>query len=731
MATQGGWATTHFYKHVMGGHPTWMDATQAQLEAANRQASHTSIAGRQYSTNNELLTTGILSIPDADLNMFRREIADSGETNLFLHERKSDVHPFFLDVDMKVECTWRFFSLARALVADAGLDVRAIGACPSFHADLGMPDLTFEHTAAKVGMEIFDQLKTRNKLPGQPQEDVFATWMDIIALGCDEAKLNGPVGNELKAETVIRSVVAIMLMAIGRIVQRTVHEFYPDITPESLQLQTIVLGSHAETGSKSMLCVAKDEHSVKIKIGAHIYMRMLLMESGTALYVWQALVDYCSQHFKDFPSSDSPEIFWASVFDAAPFISSTGGLRMPFSLKAVECTQCKNKPAKRKECVMCNKSGRATVKRFYGPLCLLDGSGVVDLSARTFEKIHNRAWILTMCIVRVPPSAPTKGLVDLTGKSKPANMVELELKNMEREKGARETKRIVAKLERTTGVKSDDPAMAHLLASLNMQNAILGEKASKGKGSREIMLETDRRYAAIKERLPVLCEALFHKCYADMAIRGVSVNMVDGHVSGVIVYIRGAAASRCFNRTFDVNDGEIAGDRPDVKIRGDVDGVPGRHTNWKDTVYFVIDRRQGGTVTQKCCNKQLKQNRRSARATGIGHSASCSAWGGHSMVVGKKWQDVVRSMLFDEQEQTSESCRKMVLDEATRLFRIYRGEAQVSELGPTDDYQTYANKALKATASGMKRRLTEDDLHQAPVAAPSSATSETSIDLRM
>ena len=705
-----------------------MDATQSELDAANRQASHSSLSGRMYGPGGQLLTTGLLSIPDSDLNVFRKEIAENPEAPLALHERQSDPAPFYCDTDMRVDCDWKLFHLANALIEDANLDVRAIGACPSLQADLKMVDLRFEHTAEKLGMHIFDWLKKdRVKPPGQ--DDVFATWSEIIALGCDDAKFQSSIGTELLRPTVLRPVVALMLMALGRIVQRTVHEFYPGIAPDSLQLQTIVLANHLKTDNTSILSVEKDsEH--KMKIGAHIYMRMLLMDRNTALYVWQALVDYCTSNFKVIPSKELPNAFWHHVFDASPYLSSTGGLRMPYSLKAVECSYCKTKKKvkckEEKPCV-CKNTGKITEQRFYGPLCLLNGTGAVDLSENTFLQLHNRAWILTMCVVRVPPTNPTPGLVDLKTKTAPANILSLERANLEKHQGSAKAKRTMAQLAHATGVAPDRPEMGHLLSSLNIANEVLGTSRS----FREVMPTADTRYAKIEEALPLLCAALFHKCYADMKVRAVSVNKVDGHVSSIIVFVQGPAASRCFNRMFDVNDSVIQGDRPDVEIRGDVDGVPGRHTNWNCTVYFVIDRRHGGTITQKCCNKQSKQNRRSARASGIGHMAQCSMWKGYEMAVGEKYRDVVRSMLFDEREQTNEACRKMVLDEATKLFRLYRGVTTVSELGPTDEYQAYASKALKVS-SGKKRRLTEEHLlDNAPSAVPSPRTSETSVDLHM
>ena len=196
--------------------------------------------------------------------------------------------------------------------------------------------------------------------------------------------------------------------------------------------------------------------------GWHLYLRQLYVSTATQMYMWQAVVDYFTDNFAVVPSEDGARL-WQTTFDAAPYMSKVGGLRMPFSLNGSVQEMRQRGQAPRVRLV---RGQRLSSPRYYGPLCRILPSGAVDVSEKGLSSLHNRVWLMHMCTVRVPGTEETPG-VALGDKRTPENMHNVERKQLEERVGSAQTTRIIRRISDKTGIE-DGPAMQQLLATVNL-----------------------------------------------------------------------------------------------------------------------------------------------------------------------------------------------------------------------------------------------------------------------
>jgi hypothetical protein len=673
----------------------------AELQARGLRPSHFSLDGRQYDAGS-LVHGGVLSIPDDRLRAFSQQ-ATRVEW-LHLHEIKSPVHPAFFDVDMSVNTHKKeWWTMLIAIVEAAELDHDELANSEHLRSYLKLPTLHPETTDLPYGMVE----RLREARPPSPGSLVCPwTWLDVARATLDPEAFDG-VFVDATSPAVVRPLIIVLLMALGKITQQVARTFYPEVAEDDSKMQVFMVGNYS--AEDHTLRFPENPEKRETKLGAHLYFRQLYVSTETQMYIWQAVVDRCVEAFPVVPGDDGAQAFWQTTFDPAPYMSRVGGLRMPFSLKAAPCKRCNN-TAKRRACDWCGGMGRMSSPRYYGPLCRLLPAGAVDTSEKGLSSLFNRIWLVHMCTVRVAfGTEETPGAV-LEGRRTPVNMHQVHRQHHKDRLGAARSAAEIKQFERKTGLK-DGPAMQHVLATVNLTADMYGLMPEKPPALSALLPlhEGDDRFVALREAFPALLSELFHPCYLSSTVTAASIvqhSVASGEPKLINVFVRGGGACRCFNRVVDAADPAVAGDVP-AGARGDVAGVPGRHSNWHNTVFFTINR-QGkghGQITQRCCNKQLKTNRRSSRASQSGRPTSCADWGGESRDVDRKHAQFVRDFFFTRAQQSDEQCRRDVVAQAKSLVKRHRKRFN-AEIGATEKYEEYVSKVVKK-AKGGRGRATE------------------------
>ena len=298
--------------------PRWeCKLSSAQLHERGKQPSHFCLEGWQ-SKRGEQIHAGVLHVPDEDLRILA---AQASRVQTYLHEIKSSpAHPAFFDVDMAVSpFNDLFWKMIVAVIERAELNHEEI-ACATMQEYLKMPSLHPETSTLPYG--ILERLRASKPFVPNATGDEKWTWLDVARCGLDETEPSGVFGDATHPN-VIRPLVCVFLMAISKLIQRVCLSFYPDIakTDTDTKMQTFVLTNYeAETHSINF----PENDKRETKLGAHVYLRQLYVDTHTQLYIWQALVDLFTGSFAEVPCADGPHAFWTSVFDAAPYTSKVG-----------------------------------------------------------------------------------------------------------------------------------------------------------------------------------------------------------------------------------------------------------------------------------------------------------------------------------------------------------------------------------------------------------------------
>ena len=684
-------ATRSWYELVFGANPGWeRKKSKASLEQEGIRPSHLSMGGAQFAAG-KMVHSGTFAIPDTDLSSFIGALAsaqDSGAKHYF-HEIASNNSPIFFDVDLNPVMSRSMWSLMISIIESAGLG-EGLETSNLMICFLSMPMVTLD----TIGDSLSHAL---SKLKPIVNGHCSWTWLDVMraCLSEDDASVN-PSG---LMPAVLRPVCTLFVMAIAVHVHRVVRTFFPDLGEESLRLRMLVLTNY--DGISNRIHFAADADG-KVKMGAHIYMRTLIVDRYAALFVWQAVVDYFVKQFPGVPGGAPVEAFWQQCFDAAPFKSTIGGLRMPYSIKAKPCPACGN-TKRRKGCVTCGESGHVQQNRYYGPLAFINGDGHPDDSVLTLDRLGCRRWVMNVARVRIPAGTPVTGGFSIEGKREPQAMVHHEERRIADTLGEKKAKAIKRRFARD-GVLEESPAMGHLLASVNSLGPYFDAQPKRTPDGRKMYLErADERFQATANFMPGFCAEKFHPCYRNMVVKSVALvyNKIDGEPMQLLVGFRGNCGSRCFNRRVESGDVMMAQELTERQraCRGDIAGVPGRHTNYNSCVYFIVRREGTGTVTQRCINPQVKLNRRNAQQAGA--ARSCKEWPGEKRDIDEKHTPTVRKMFYTEEQRADHHCQKVVMDNAQSILKRFRNRTRVEEVGPTADYAEYATRIV---AEKKKRR---------------------------
>ena len=678
--------------------------SSSELQAQGLQPSHFCLEGFQ-SRFGKTVHSGVVSIPDEDLRIFAAQMS---RVQTYLHEIKSQgAHPAFFDVDMKVSRFRReFWVMVVAVLEDAGLDYADISGSATMQQYLKMTSLHPETTNLPYG--IVERLRAAKPFVPNATGDDSWTWLDVARAGLEPSERTGVLGDATDP-AVVRPLVCVFLMAIGKLIQRVGRTFYPDSAADDTKFQVFILTNYeAETNS---IHFPEDAEKGETKLGAHVYIRQLYVNTTTQLYIWQAIVDYFVDRFPTVPSADGPQAFWSTVFDAAPYTSKLGGLRMPFAYKAAPCKRCNNS-AKRKACDWCCGVGRMSSARYYGPLCRIKPNGEADVTEKGNSSLFNRVYLCHMATVRVGTGTqPTPGAI-LEGRAVPSNLHQVQRGEIEARLGKSRAAATIRRLSDRTGVAGDSANMQQMLATVNVEDEMHDHMSQKSPtlSKRLPLAADDARFIALKQAFPALVSEIFHPCYLHATVSAASIiyHSSDGEPRLINVFVKGAGASRCFNRTVDPSDPAISGEVP-VGSSSDVSGMPGRHSNWSNTVFFTIYRDDHGKIVQRCFNKQLKVNRRNSRGSQSGKPCACRDWQGEARMISAQHSQFIRDFFYTPDQQREENCRREVVAQAKALARRH-SKRPLPEIGPTADYSMYVEKVVKRAKGRAQGAISVDDL---------------------
>lgn len=704
--------TLEFYRNFEKNPGWYCTLSSSELQARGLRPTHFCLEGFQ-ARQGKTVHAGVLHVPDKDNANFMRQLSRVPNHN---HECKTDVHPAFFDVDMSVSPHKKsFWQMVIAVIQDAGLNHEEID-CSMMQEYLKLPSLHPEMTTLPYGM--VERLRLSKPFVLNATGDERWTWLDVARSALDPEAPNGVLGDAASAN-VVRPLACIFLMAIGKIIQKVCRSFYPTIADNDTKMQLFMLTNY--TAETNVIHFGENPTNRETKIGGHAYVRQLIVDPDTQLYIWQALVDYFVENFGITPSPDGPQAFWQNVFDSAPYVSKVGGLRMPFSYKAAPCKRCNGSKVKRRGCDWCCGAGKLSSTRYYGPLCRIKPGGDVDTTEKGLTTLFNRVYLGYMATVRVACGTQATDGAVLEGRVVPCNLHMVQKGEIEARLGKSRAANTIRRLSDKTGIPGDSEGMQQVIATVNAEDAMHSFMSQKAPtiSVRTPLVGDDTRFLALKKAFPSLISVLFHGCYGDVKVTGASLiaHSSNGEPKLINVFVKGAGASRCFNRMVDPSDAALSADVPRGAHR-DVAGVPGNHTNWRNTAFFTIYRDDFGKIVQRCFNKQLKVNRRNSRA-GSGKPCACCDWEGEVRMVGSQHSQFIRDFFYTQEQQREENCRREVVAQAKALARRH-SKRQVDEIGPTEEYGAYVEKAIKKAK--IKASISVEDLDPSDVGLRSASS---------
>lgn len=701
-------ATTDLWEQLRSDTGGWFPESSAGcshflLDGVQRPPHGSALHGRGP------LHSGKLAVPLEQTEIFNKTVvapASGNDCQLYVHEIATPIRPFFVDGDGKEPVTVALVTLMRDVVRAAEIHVGLEGS--RLLAELKLPSV------GEATCDIHPLMSLR------PMTGDTHTWDDAFetalhpdlrthAAGVDSPLLRLP-------EPLVLVFVTLFEIAVVKLMEPVLRSFYPGVDSDQT-FRCNALCSYNHTTRRP--AVARSDNGA-VKFGFHAVYRWLRVDSETSLWLWQGLVDHFSTAFPAVPSGKSAPEWWGVFFDSSQFHSPVGGLRMPFCLKAAACKSCR--PDTRRECSVCLGAGKFHDDRYYGPLCVFDHLNVAQnvLMRRLF---HAPAYVVNITSLRLPAGTKlTKGLV-LDGKREPTNMLARHRERLVQNVGKSNADRTIKKLAKSHRIDADSPRMCSLLEAVNSFDETVPGRCAPKPSLRIPLMDTDPRRQTVESAMRPMLHTYFHRACADVQVRSVTMvlDRPNGEPSHLVVTVRGPGGSRCFHREVDTSDSEIAEDLP-PGLRGkkvdDVDGVPGRHTNSSNTVYYKIYR--DGTVVQLCGNPQVKTTRRSAQKHGEGAMASCVNWSGETRRIERpKYDAAVRDMFYTPAEQQDKHrYHEEIVGNVAALSRRLkkakkRSTGAMSLVGAFDTYTADVERAVavhERAGGGRANTLTTEDV---------------------
>ena len=679
------------------GVPKHICVATATMQELNRQqmpVAYACLDGRRtVGGGPDLIYSGLVHVPDDQLVCFQGELdaaAGDPKIELYLHEVAKEHFPMFIDFDLKQPITSKTLGMILAVLLAEQDSTAGAETSDLFTKHLHMrcydgdPDTNLQEWPTAL------QALAREKSSAAATK---WTWIAVLRLVL-ESHQKMPTADDVVPVTtingaVLRPIVALFLIAISCRVHRRLMQLYPRLPARSRAREMYVLcnyrkGNGGEADADRVSFPLDDQG--RCRIGMHLHLRHIIVNRDIAKTMRLEIVE-------DFQKAFPGHAEIAAAFDEAPYTGKSGGLRRYGSLKAEMCKACKGRHGA--GCGSCG-SGRISVRRYYGSLCIVYPDSRPLLNDTPSEKrvgrFFNPVYAASLCTVRVaredggnqPLTPHFAG--DLSKAAHPTTAVVRDMLAKEREMGPTSVTNSIRTLRKRYAIHERDARLGGILeATYSLHNLLAAEPGRPPpEAHRENLLEGDPRLSRIRDFLPLLCEAVFHRGYRTLSVR--SVNIIrdgkNGQPQRMIIFIAGSCDTLCFNRMI----GHSA--------KTDIDSVPGQHTGWSGCVYFEITRNGTGTIKQRCCNRCDKPNRR---------HGSCARWAGALRRIPEVDHQRVRDMFYLPEQQTDPACQRLIFENIKKMNQQYRKRV-LDEVGPTSTYGKFATQAMKNYQQSKKRR---------------------------
>ena len=487
----------------------------------------------------------------------------------------------------------------------------------------------------------------------------------------------------------------------------------------------------------------------KINCGLHVHVPYVIARRVDWLYVRESIcVDLGKDNLRMDSSGPSALELWFQIIDAGPLTRNPGGLRMPYSFKAMRCPACERR-AQADGCSVCGLTGtvrKVCCERSYQPLCVMNGTtpgpetGTGDVLAMLSGFIPS--VVLAQCALSVPPGTPLTPGFDVGDNPPPSVHMAAKQELLDTEDVIKVTRSCLTTLRRRYGndaaILTDSVRQVVLdMCDLGVNGVVIPVDNALTL-TPELAAHGDMRYELIRQYVRELMPRFFHpehfagqvlpKAVEDMLAR-VSVSRVWIEWNGrVNMRIRATLEGfpRCFNRTA-VNDPLLKALHPvDQRIyaRSGADCMllPGQHTSM--TLTFVeLTLEHGGKAVLRCGNNNMKKDG-SRRVT-----VPCSAWHGVEIplmptelppndrdrqLFKARESARIRDLFFTREEQTDERAKeyiktnhKAIMATMVTIARRTReiSVAEAATFGPHPQFATFVQEYAQRSEAERVERL--------------------------
>lgn len=699
-------ATKAFYQTLFtADNPEWHCLkTRVKLREDNLELSHTSMEGHQMLEPGRV-TTGVLSVRPTEVNnqRFLRAMTDAlaNGAQFYFSEMATPRHPIYVDFDLtlnirdhdQMRLMVDIIKAAAVTTASGALDESLLfnkqtSADGRVIQYLNFPkrDILNHHASLQ------QRLETLYPQGAYTWIQVFETLLnfDVVSSGSASNSAFGMDGMLYSRvdQSLVSVLATFLILAVGKLAQQSIARFFPSLVDDS-RLELAVLGSYQ--GDRCVPWTPRyDIVDGKVKVGAHLHMRGLKVDHASDLLLHEGLVQY---FMRLFGRRGADEPFWRQVFDVAVYREHCGGLRMPFNLKMNMCS-CKTKG---RYCAKCHHTGRVSVDRYYGPVGSFLASGVLDDTEKTLDRwFKNILYVLTLCSLRISPDQRlTPGFVKPADVPEPVAL-ELRRQDFKERFGTAQLKKLEGKRLSNDAMISDEQLTHELEAKISIMDSALKLPNDRS----EILLPNvpgDGRFETVAQWLPSMASRVMDPQYINVQVSSVILIRAckDGEPETLIVYVRGAAANLCYNRT----------SAPSAAARSLQETYWNTHNGWRNTVYFCINR-VGLTLVQKCSNANERETRRN-KLLQVG---CCKHWDGiarklDAVAIGqpmdedgmRHFKSIVRNMFYKRTEQSETQTMAVLAAQAQRLQRMYRKRSfnELDIVGNDDQYESRLRDRLQ------------------------------------
>jgi hypothetical protein len=633
---------------LLGSYPDWRSGT----------TSHAFISGACYDDARRQVHPGTLGVPVQDQEMFNKLYAETMAQSLMnkisISELRTAWFPLFVDFDLESPITGEFiqFVLDLCKLADVGeADLDAAGALAGL-ADFSQHKYTCDEVLSPALGKPWNNTSWMTVLEGVVQVTEIALHRSV-ASECDGATVVAQIYTELRDDRIVglnglpEVLYWLYCAALTKLVQRVVlEEFVADAAQMTRQLAA--MGLLSRSSDRGTIQPSRSEllaSGVAVyKWGVHVHCRGLVVTPELALAIRAALRRRIDGGTREPPRGG----LWraAGFVDDAPYLGQTGGIRKPFCVKVMRC-KCSRK-AGGQACSRCAGSGKLVKPYVYGPGCFYDGSGAMVTGRRLKMLFLSRLYVVSLASVRVSDTEVSAGLKPLPESEA---MGPGERRRREQQEQDRWLDQLAPDME--TRVKrfiNRQPSQYQPTLRAALMDYAGTVDPSLPTASRKVQYVVNPvELAQIETALGCIMGSK-HKCYVGLKLKSVTRHTVGKNVQ-LYCFVRGPGACFCMNRTADSTDGAVHFGRvAALRKVADDRRIPGRHTKWANSVYFVFDWNKR-RIVQRCNAKSVRPNRRNRYTLGASPDGGmCKNWDGEVYTLDTEQHRQMFGSLFGQAE---------------------------------------------------------------------------------